>query len=84
MSEPKNPWERPKSASDPQTRQNRMFVFILVLLVGGALLAVMSKLFPVSDKEDWSYALRGLAIAAMVSASLAARRTPWQIGRAHV
>ena len=78
MSEPKKPWERPKAGSDPLQRQNRMFVFILVLLVGGALLAVMSKLFPVSDKEDWSYALRGLAIAAMVSASLAARRTPWR------
>lgn len=57
-----------------------MFVFILVLLVGGALLAVMSKLFPVSGKDDWSYALRGVAIAAMVSASLAARRTPWRDG----
>ena len=78
MSEPKKPWERPKAGSDPLQRQNRMFVFVLVLLVGGALLAVMSKLFPVSDKEDWSYALRGLAIAAMVSASLAARRTPWR------
>ena len=78
VSEPKKPWERPKAGSDPLQRQNRMFVFVLVLLVGGALLAVMSKLFPVSDKEDWSYALRGLAIAAMVSASLAARRTPWR------
>ena len=78
MSEPKNPWDRPKTASDPQQRQNRMFVFILVLLVGGALLAVMSKLFPVSDKEDWSFALRGVAMAALVSASLAARRIPWR------